>query len=225
MHLSVSDLETYAYADPASGKDARSKKRRARQALVVAARDWLDRWFVLHSWAGHETASQFLERILSVYDEFRPRRLGIEANGMQVLFGSLVRAAAIERFGNIQILPIYQPTNVEKNFRIRNGLEPVIMQGRLFLSDKSSDLAVEIRGFPTAATKDLVDALESVIRMAPKRPKGQQRSEDVEQYASYLRSTGCPAHLIARKVQAYAISQTSRSEQTHNQEENHGTAR
>lgn len=198
--IPVKSLEIYGFCDPASGKSRQQKKRRARQAIVIVGRDWLDRWFELYSWAGFETASQYLERILSVYDEHRPRRFGIEANGMQVLFGSLVQDAARERFGAIRLYPVYQPTNVEKTFRIRTGLEPVIMQGRLFVRDKTSPLAVELRGFPTAATMDLVDALESAIRIAPKRPERIAKSAEAEDYARYLRQTGCPSHLIVQKL-------------------------
>ena len=207
MPIPVKSLEIYAFADPASGKHARQKKRRARQAIIVAGRDWLDRWFELYSWAGRETASQLLERILNVYDEHRPRRFGIEANGMQVLFGSLVQDAARERFGQIRLLPIYQPTNVEKTYRIRTGLEPVIMQGRLFIRDKTSALAVELRGFPTAATVDLVDALESTIRLAPKRPEQIAKTEEAAEYARYLRQTGCPASIIVQKLAEFEASQ------------------
>lgn len=200
MQIPLNSLEIYAFADPASGKHAKQKKRRARQAIVILGRDWLDRWFELYSWAGHETASQFLTRILDLYDRYRPRRFGIEANGMQVLFGSLVQDAAKERFGAIRLYPVYQPTNVEKTFRIRTGLEPIIMQGRLFVRDKTSALAVELRGFPTAATMDLVDATESAIRIAPKRPEKIARSAEAEDYARYLRQTGCPSHLIVQKL-------------------------
>jgi hypothetical protein len=201
--IAISTLEIYAFCDPASGKDAKIRRRRARQAIIVAGRDWLDRWFVLHAWAGTETPTQLLHRILDVYDKWRPRRFGIEANGMQVLFGSLVRDAGRERFGDIRIIPVYQSTHVEKTFRIRNELYPVISQGRLFLSDKTSALAIEIRGFPTAATKDLVDCLGTVVNLAPKRPEKLVKSAQMEQYASYLRNTGCPPHLIAEKLATY----------------------
>lgn len=206
--LALKNLEIYAAADPAAGKHGRgAAKRRARQALIVAARDWLDRWFEIYSWAGRETATDFKQRIITTYTRWRPRLLGIEANGMQVLFGALVRDEIREEFGSSpRIIPFYQPTNVEKDYRIRTGLEPVITQGRLFLQSKDSDLAIEIRGFPTAQTKDLVDITETVIRMAPKRPEGERRSAEVEDYARYLRNTNCPPRLIAEKVAQFERS-------------------
>lgn len=203
--LELKGLEVYAFVDPATGKrKSTSKKRRlARQAIAVLARDWLSRWFLLSCWAGRVPATQLRDRILNTYDVFRPRRFGIEANGMQVLFGDLVRAEATTRFGRIPLAPVYQPTNVEKTFRIRTGLEPIIYQGRLFIQEKQHEAESEIRGFPTAATMDIVDAIESAIRMAPKRPKGKRHEVEVEKYAKYLRATGCPPHLIKQKVADY----------------------
>jgi hypothetical protein len=87
--------------------------------------------------------------------KFRPRRFGIEANGMQILFGSLVQDAAEERFGRIRMVPIYQPTNVEKHYRIRTGLEPVIDQGRLFVQDKTSPSPSKFAVFPLQQQKTL----------------------------------------------------------------------
>jgi hypothetical protein len=204
--IPLKNLELYGFCDPAAGKSARLKKNLARQSIVIAARDWLDRWFPVYAWAGRKTPSELMQEIISTYATWRPRRFGIEANGMQILFGELVRDEARRQFGDIPLVPVYQPTKVEKNFRIRSGLEPVINSGRLFISDKTSPLAVEIRGFPTAATKDLVDSLESVIRLAPKRPREIERDAEFDQYAAYLRSTGCPAHLIKQKLAEYQMN-------------------
>lgn len=203
MSLKLSDLEIYSFADPASGRHTGKKRQLARQAIVTVARDWLERWYVLEAWAGRETPTQLKDRILSVFDYWRPRIMGIEANGMQVLFGSLIRDEANRRFGHVRMMPVYQPTNVHKDFRIRNGLEPIIMSGRLFMQTQQTDLMVELRGFPTAATKDLVDALESAIRMAPKRAIKNEKTTELDQYAQYLRNSGCPAGQITKKLDDY----------------------
>lgn len=198
--LDLSYLEIYGYCDPAAGKENRSKRRTARQAIVVCSRDWYDRWFVMQAWSGRLTSSELRDKILDTYEKFHPRLFGIEANGMQVLFGSLVRDAAKSRFGTAKFIPIYQPTNVEKNFRIRTGIEPLINQGRLFLQPSQTDLYAEMRGFPTAQTKDIIDAVETCIRMAPKRPINKRDDIEFEQYARYLRSSNLPASLIERKL-------------------------
>lgn len=199
QQIPLDSLEVYAFADLAAGKDARtrSKVRKSRQVIVVGARDWLMRWFWPHIWAGYETTSDFKEKILSAQERFNPRRFGLEANGMQVLFGSLVRQEAKIRFGNIKMLPIYQPTNVDKNYRIRTGMEPVILQGRLFLQKEEIEAREELRGFPTAFRKDIIDAMETCMnRVAPRRVQIESNAQEMEEYAAYLRASGMPSHKI-----------------------------
>lgn len=204
--IEIESLERYGYADPAAGKDARNKRRRARQSIVIGARDWLDRWFWVYLWAGHLTASQFRDKIIDINERFNPRRFGIEANGMQILFGNLVREAAKERESSMTMIPVYQPTNIEKNFRIRTGLEPVINGGRFFVQETQVEAIAEIQGFPTAATKDLVDAMETCIRTAPRRPVNTTQDTEAEQYAAYLRNSGMPAHLIKGEMAKFQSS-------------------
>ena len=199
--IPVDNLEIYAYADLAAGKDARNKRRRSRQAIVVGGRDWLDRWFWLSIWAGRETASQFKDRILGTQERWSPRRFGLEANGMQVLFGNLVREEARLRFGNVKMIPIYQPTRVEKTYRIRTGFEPVILQGRCFLQEKDIEARSEIAGFPTAATRDIIDAMETLVsRVAPKQQAKAARNQEEDDYAAYLRASGMPASRIESEM-------------------------
>lgn len=195
--IPLENLEIYGYADLAAGKDTRNRRRRARQSIVIGARDWLDHWFWLYIWAGRLTASQFKDLILDTQGRWNPRRFGLEANGMQVLFGNLVREEAKIRFGNIKMIPIYQPTNVEKTYRIRTGFEPVILQGRCFLQEKEIEARAEIAGFPTAATRDIIDAMETLVsRVAPKQHVKIVKDREEEEYAQYLRASGMPAHKI-----------------------------
>lgn len=202
--LSIKEMEVYAFADLAAGAEAKTKLGTARQTIVVGARDSYDRWFIVYDWAGRISAPAFRDKILDAYKKHRPRRFGLEANGMQVLFGALVQEKGRRVIGDVKFLPVYQPKNVKKPFRIRTGLQPVIDEGRLFLLDKAGELAQEIRGFPTAATNDLVDALETMIRMAPKITKGKRHEDELKVYAKYLRSTRMSPQLIERKVMEYA---------------------
>lgn len=220
LSIPLDSLEIYGFVDPAAGKEARTRRRLARQVIVIGSRDWYDRWFFPYIWAGRETASDFADKIIEAYETHSPRRFGIEANGMQVLFGSLVREKAKEseeRVGKIKMIPIYQPTNVDKNFRIRNGLEPVINQGRLFLQSGEIAARAELQGFPTAATKDIVDSLETLIsRVAPKRPIRNVKSHEESDYATYLRASGMPAHLIEQEMLKFGSNSVTVERRTYN---------
>lgn len=203
--IPLDSLEYYAYADLAAGKEARGKKRTARQAIVVGGRDWLLRWYWLFIWAGKLTASDFKEKILTMQNDYNPRRFGLEANGMQVLFGSLVRDEAKDRFGaTAKFVPIYQPTNVDKDYRIRTGIEPVILQGRFFMRRNEVEAMSELQGFPTAATKDIVDAMEACMsRVAPKRVLKSTEDRELDDYAQYLRAIGVKGSDIEKEMMRF----------------------
>lgn len=206
QQIELKYLEIYGYSDPAAGKEARNQRRTARQTIVIGARDWLSRWFFLYIWAGRLTTSDFKRKILDIHEQYSCRRFGLEANGMQVLFGGLIRDEARERFGpgNMKFVPIYQPTNVDKNYRIRTGIEPALNMGRIFLRESDVDARSEFAGFPTAQTKDIIDSIETLVsRVAPKRTESAAASSEEGQYAKYLRESGMPAYLIEQEMARY----------------------
>lgn len=203
--IPLDQCEIYAFADLAAGADAKIGRRTCRQTVLVGARDWLDRWFVLQAWAGRISTVDFRDKILEAHEKFKPRIFGLEANGMQILFGKLVIDEGKKRFGRVNFYPVHQPTKVKKPFRIRTGLDPVLKEGRLFLQNKWDDLAQEIRGFPTAATVDLIDSLVSMFELAPKKPQKRGRDSGLERLAKYLRETGCPPQEIERRLEDYII--------------------
>lgn len=213
MKIKLDQLDTYFAVDPASGK-GRLRKIRARQAIIGIGVDYLSRIFVIYAWAGKLTSSKFRDKILDVYGKFEPRRMGIEANAMQSLFADLVRDKGRERFSRLRIVPIMQSTKVDKDFRIRTSIEPTMFSGRLFIQGKPDvegspvgttpmmrELVGEIAGFPTAETKDMVDALASAISLVPKRTSEQRRDSEVDELAQYLRRSGASPHMIEKRVE------------------------
>ena len=204
--LDYRTLDVFGYSDPASDK-GRLRKVRARQAIVVIAADWLSRIFLLYTWAGRVPTSKYIDKIITVCETFKPRRFGIEANAMQVLFADAVRMEAKRRMKKLPIVAITQPTKVDKDFRIRGDIEPVLNDGRLFIQEKQIEMEAEIRGFPTGMTKDLVDSLSTCIRMVPKRSKRQQRSEEKESLARYLRESGAPSWHIQQRMNELSIKE------------------
>ena len=198
--LPLDTLIKYGFTDPASSK-GKIKKTRARQAIVVIGIDHLLRIFVLHAWAGRLKTSKYLDKIIETCETYNPRVFGVEANAMQSLFADLVRDAGKQRLSRMPIQAIHQSTRVDKNFRIRTALEPVISTGRLFLLDGQIELESELRGFPTAATVDIVDCLASAIDLVPKRPVRKAKDENAEKLADYLRKTDMAPHLIQKRVE------------------------
>lgn len=191
----------FFFCDPAGKKKPGEIKRvRSRSAIVGVASDHLSRIFVLYAWAKRCTTDELIERMFEVQGQFKPRTFGVEANAMQSLFADAVRRESRLLQKRIALLPVTQPTNIDKDFRVRAALQPVIAWGRLFVQEHQTELIHELTSFPMSATKDLVDALASAITLVPQRPTRRQADEEIEQLARYLRNSGAPASYIETRI-------------------------
>jgi hypothetical protein len=189
-----------AFCDPAGGKRMELKRVRARSAIVVVGEDQLGRIFVLSTWADRASAHQLSERIFLTQELHRPRVFGIEANAMQALYGEMVAYEARRRAQRLPLFPVKQPTNVDKDWRIRTALQPVIGHDRLFVQDTQYELRAELTTFPMNPLKDLVDALASAVSLLRKPTAPAKRREDHDAYLAYLRQTGAPAWYIEQEA-------------------------
>lgn len=206
--LQLSSLQDrYFFCDPASGKKTEAVKRvRARSAIVGLAPDELNRLFVIFAWAERCSTNRLMDRILEVNEEFHPRVFGIEANAMQSLFADAVVREAMHKGVKLPLVSVEQPTKIDKDFRVRGALQPVVAFGRLFLQPHQHDLRHEVTSFPMSATKDLIDALASAVALVPVRATRRDRDRGAEDHLRYLRESGAPSEYIIQVAQSYGYS-------------------
>ena len=198
-------VDRVAFADPASGrKGAELKHTRARQAIVVVGHDPAARVIVLEAWADRVPTDDFIDRIFATNAQWKPRTFGIEANAMQSLFADAVAREARTNGVRLPLLAVTQPTKIDKIFRIRAGLQPVIGDRRLVIRDEQRALVEELEAFPNGLTVDVLDALESAIRLLPRRLVDFRDEGDVEakRLAAHLRESGAPGWIVERRVAA-----------------------
>lgn len=201
MRVAFSELTVVAYTDPASGKrGAELKLTKARQAIVVVGQDTIGRIFVLSAWAARETTERYVDEMFRMMKTYRPLVFGVEANGMQVTFGEMVELRAKDSRIHFPMIPVWQPTNVKKEWRIRTGLQPILAHHRLFVPDTFTELRTEIMAHPNYPTCDLVDALETACRLLPPIPTQRANDEEANGLAEYLRNSGAPAAQIEERV-------------------------
>ena len=210
VRIKLADLpDKYFFLDPASGKRGAQKLRRvrARSAIVGVAPDWLNRIYVIHAWADRVSADKLIDLVIDLCEEWKPRVFGVEANAMQSLFAELVHRDAVKRLKHsVPIVPIHQPTNIDKDWRIRTAIQPVIADGRLFLQPAHEKLKLEITTFPMALFKDLVDALASVVALVPIRPLPERKNIEAQALAQYLRDSGAPLdYIVERLASEYGV--------------------
>lgn len=196
-------LERYAYVDPASGKKERELRRvRARSSIVVVAPDSWGRVFVLSTWVERCTTDKLISMMYETHATWKLRVLGGEANGMQSIFQDAIMRDAKLRGVALPLAKIYQPTNIDKDTRIRNILHPLLHDGRLFIRDDMVELKTEMGGFPTTPFKDCVDALACAIKMIPPRPTRAEKRGNIDAHLEYLKQTGAPAWYIEQVARA-----------------------
>lgn len=189
--------DRYGFVDPASSKkDGELKQVKARSAIVVVAYDWLGRIFVLDAWAKRCSTDELIERMYRTHELWNLRTLGGEANGLQELFQEAVMRDARLRGKKLPLRPIHQHTRIDKDWRIRTILQPVIANGRLFIRPDMTELKTEIAAFPLSPIKDLVDALASAIKLVPPRATRRENDREIDELVDYLRKTGAPASTI-----------------------------
>ena len=193
-------VDTVAFCDPAGRKRMELKRVRARAAIVVVAQDVIGRIFVLLTWADRASGSQIADHIFRVQEAHRPRVFGIEANAMQTLFGDMVAREAQMKARRLPLLPVVQPTNVDKDWRIRTALQPIIGWDRLFLQPEQYELRTELTTFPMNPLKDLVDALASAVTLLRKATAPVKRRDDHEAFLAYLRASGAPPSYIEEQA-------------------------
>lgn len=202
MKLPFEQLEFYAFCDPAGSKKAQEIKRtRANAAIVCVGADALQRVFVVEWWEKRAATEEMTEKIFEVNRIWKPRVFGCEANAMQELYGEMVQLEAKHRSIRLPLTPVYQTAKVEKMYRIRTGLQPVIRAGRLFLAEQMVGERTKLAAFPMNVKQiDGIDALENAIRLIPKRAAPKQRSDEVESVAAYLRAQGASPQVIEMRV-------------------------
>jgi hypothetical protein len=198
--------EKYFFADLAAGKPAgqQLKRVRARQAIVGVAPYYLRTrrlLFVVYAWAGRIPTQEFKKKILQVAEEWRPTKFGIEANAMQSLFAdTVIHEAKVQKL-KVALVPIDQPTKIDKLWRIRTTLQPEVAFNNLFLQHSQTELQTELVGFPIGATMDIVDARASIVyHLLPKKATPQQVNEEKDALAEYMRLAGKSPWEISRRL-------------------------
>lgn len=150
----ISQLDRVVLCDPNSG----SKQAPDEAAIVVTGTSPDNNIFVLESWSGRPSPSEFVDEIIARCARWRPRAVGIEKAGQQTTLHYFEQ----KRFTTGFFLPMpvpLQPKNRDKVQRIRANLEPAIRSGRLFILASQTQLRSQIAQFPDLILFDQIDAL------------------------------------------------------------------
>ena len=198
--IDMQDLIRVGFHDPAGrkGKTGDIKYARARAAWIVVGADALGRVFVLDAVAGKYDATTMQTMTLDICEKWNPIVFGVEANAMQAIYADLTLQRARTENRRIPLQSVYQPTNVDKDFRIRQILKTTSSSGRLFIPPKFVELRQELMAFPSSPRKDMIDALASAIRLLPTPTPTVAIESELADRLAWLRERGAdPRHIEA----------------------------
>ena len=194
------------FHDPAGRKpkSGEIKYSRARAAWVMIGQDSMGRVFVLDCLGGKFDPTTMQDKTFKMCEEWDPLVFGIEDNAMQSLYSDLTLQRARAEKRRVPIQGITQPTNVDKDFRIRQALRPLASTGKLFIPPRFVELWQEMQTFPSSPRKDLVDALASAVMMLPPPVPVHAIENERSERVAYLREAGADPRYIEQVARGLA---------------------
>lgn len=203
--LRIADIRPlYAFVDPHGGQagatSARLKRVASSAAICVGGLDSLGRYFIVDAWSDRVSTDDLIERMYAVCSRWSVKSFGGESNGLAGLWLDALARDARRANRHLPIVKVPQPSNIEKDYRIRTILQPLVGNGRLFIARHLTPLVDQICAFPMSMQKDLIDSCASLCRFIPPRPRAHTESAEREHLARYLRDRGVDPDIIRREV-------------------------
>lgn len=203
--LNLADVQPrYLWLDPGSGKQgSRVRSTRARSAIVVVGGTADTRVWALDAWAGRIGTTGIVTAFCDMVEKWNPIVAAYEDMAQQSLLADPINEEADRRNIIVPLSPVTVTTRVDKLWRIRTILQPLIASGRLMIDASLVSLVNEITNFPVSTVRDLVDALAGACSLVPPPAAKQASNDEVNELAAYLRASGAsPAHIEAAVAEA-----------------------
>lgn len=194
----------YMWLDPASGKgDDRIRRSRARSAIVVVGSAANEMIFALDAWAKRAGTREMVRTFVDMAQRWGPVVAGYEDMGQQSLLLDPLLEEAERRGVMLPLSGQKVNTRVDKNWRIRSILQPLIGHGRLLLNRDLRELRQEITQFPMSNQKDLIDALAGACSLVPPPISQASRAREARDLVAYLRESGAQAEDIEDRLRRF----------------------
>jgi len=160
--LKVRELNFFTMVDPAISE----KKSADKTAIVTIAVDEFNNWFVVNIIVDHMLPDKIIQHIFWNWEQYKPRRIGIELHAFQkTLQYSLTDAM---RSRNIFLPVVELKAERSKEERIR-GLIPRYANGTIYHLQQCphrEELEDELMRFPRGKHDDIIDALAYGLQIA-----------------------------------------------------------
>lgn len=190
--LFLKDLTVGIGIDPGAS-DRKKNDRTSRTAVVVMAKDWQERHFLIDLDAGYYETSRMIDGIFKLFTRYYPhvRRSNLEKMGAFAIFYNNVLRAQTDKQTYIGLNPI--TGGGDKDSKIRNFYQPLLDEQRFYINSKVRETFMEeMRVFPGGNRKDIMDAgtMATSGLGRPRSPQEQRNRDDFKnrrrQFASRI---------------------------------------
>ncbi len=153
--IGLSSLDLYLTIDPAWSK----KRGSSAAAIVVSGVERTGKVFIVETARGHWGGQGMIREVKRLAGKYRAhlRAVGCEATGTQEAFVEDLRKEMRRSELFTAVDSLLPGSTKSKDERIRFHLQPVIGEGRLYISSEQVELQKELRHFPLGDQKDLLD--------------------------------------------------------------------
>lgn len=152
---------TFAFIDPAISTEDTA----CFTALTIIDVDENNVWYLKIAKRLRITATQTIQLIFDVYDNFRPQAIGIEVVAYQEALMHFLESEMKKRKKTIPVHGIKRSPDQAKNMRIR-ALVPRFEWGNIYVNRGLTDFEDEYAKFPRGTFVDILDALSSLEEIA-----------------------------------------------------------
>ncbi len=135
------------------------------RAIVYVGADSKQRMVVLETYASRDSMDKVLDAIFSLYAKWHPRVFGVEAVALSRVYIPLIEKECQLRKKWISASAIKVSTQKSKDSRIRDAIQQVASQGRLYVQSTMREFYQEFIDFPQGRTKDILDATAHCINL------------------------------------------------------------
>lgn len=189
--ISIKNLDVVMAFDP-SVSDSKTSSLRA---IAVVGMDSEQRVFLLDTYAGRDVVDKVLDKIFELNGKWHPRSFGIESVALSRIYLNLLQKECQIRKKWVSAVPLKVPTNRSKESRIRDAIQSLAANGRLYIQRHQGSFIEEYMDFPQGRTNDLVDAVSMAISMlrVPLSEEEEDEMDRIDEKILMQRSaiTGC----------------------------------
>ncbi len=176
-----SDLDLVGAFDPSIDEKPTASKR----AVAYWAMDSKERCLMIDCYSSRDTLDKVMDAIFATHSKWQPRVFGVEAAALQKIFITVIEKEGRIRKKYISCLPIKVSTNRSKDARIRDILQPIASEGRMYIRREMMDFIQEYIEFPQGRTKDVLDASAHCIQLL-RTPFSEEETKAEEEYEELI---------------------------------------